>query len=300
MVLDAGRGAGRGAEAAEVEPRRSPLDPGEYQVPDRAEAHSAHLQGGLHRHMQDGEIEGLQQPQHLHVLAPARLEQSRIHQSPQGLELVPRLPVCQRRRLIEGADLLLQKRQVVDGTGKTMSSRPYTPGMAVDDVAAAADDNLIDVAPDPHVTVYVGDWYRVVVGLVAHQRLRTYPTCHPVARPRNGAGGNGIIAPRSRWRRSPIVSQWPRRVSVRRFAVLLLQPGVEVVPTSQSSGSGTTGLRRAQTTSALHASLVAALPGAAVAILDRRSADSNSRRTAQPASASRPAGCAPPGSASPS
>ena len=57
--------------------------------------------------------------------------------------------------------------------------------MPCDDLAAAADHDLIDVmsetclwhdATDPDVTVAVGDRHRVIVGLVAHQRLGADPS----------------------------------------------------------------------------------------------------------------------------
>jgi hypothetical protein len=53
--------------------------------------------------MQVVEVEGLQQPQHLHVLAAARLDHPRLHQPAQGLELGRQVPLGQRRRLIQSA-----------------------------------------------------------------------------------------------------------------------------------------------------------------------------------------------------
>ena len=92
---------------------RPPLDLAQDQVPDRVEADGAHPERGLHRHVQIGEIERLQEPQDLHVLPAAGLEQPRLHQPAQGLELGGQLPVDQRRRLVQGADLLLDERQAV-------------------------------------------------------------------------------------------------------------------------------------------------------------------------------------------
>ena len=50
------------------------------------------------------------------------------------------------------------------------------PGMAGDHFATAADHNLMDIAPDPDILMAVGYRNRVIVGLVAHQRLRRDPT----------------------------------------------------------------------------------------------------------------------------
>ena len=47
------------------------------------------------------ELKVFEQPQHLHVLAHARLAQPRLQQAPQPEKLVRQLPPGQRRRLIE-------------------------------------------------------------------------------------------------------------------------------------------------------------------------------------------------------
>ena len=80
----------------------------------------------------------------------------------------------QRRRLVQRVDLLLDQRQVVHRIEDHVLA-VVAPGMAGDDLAAAADHHLVDVAADPDVAVAVGDRHRVVVGLVAHQRLRADP-----------------------------------------------------------------------------------------------------------------------------
>ena len=46
-----------------------------------------------------------------------------------------------------------------------------TPRMAGDDLPAAADHDLIDIAPHPDVAMAIGDGHRIIVGLVADQRL---------------------------------------------------------------------------------------------------------------------------------
>lgn len=45
------------------------------------------------------------------------------------------------------------------------------PGMTSYDLPAAADYDLIDIAPYPDIAMAVGDGHRIIVGLVAHQRL---------------------------------------------------------------------------------------------------------------------------------
>lgn len=49
------------------------------------------------------------------------------------------------------------------------------PGMAGDHLAAAADHNHMDIAPDPDILMAVCNRHRVIIGLVAHERLRRDP-----------------------------------------------------------------------------------------------------------------------------
>ena len=57
--------------------------------------------------------------------------------------------------------LALDQRQVVDRIeDHVLAFR--TAGMACDDLATAADHDLVDVAPDPDVAVAAGDGHRVV------------------------------------------------------------------------------------------------------------------------------------------
>ena len=59
--------------------------------------------------------EGLQQPEHLHELPFATPAHSGLHEAAQRGELLGEIPALQGCSLVQGADLLLQERQVVDG-----------------------------------------------------------------------------------------------------------------------------------------------------------------------------------------
>jgi hypothetical protein len=48
------------------------------------------------------------------------------------------------------------------------------PGVAGDHIATTANGNLIDIAPDPDVTVAIGNRHRVIIGFISHQGLRVY------------------------------------------------------------------------------------------------------------------------------
>jgi len=152
----------------------------------------------------------------------------RPNQPAQGRELGRQVPFHQRRRLIEGVDLPLGQQKVVDRIEDHVLPA-VAARMARDDIAAAADHDHIDIAADPDVAMAVGDRDRVVVGLVAHQRLGAGP-------PR------GLIAgvERRRWRFGQH-GQIPREAFSDGFGVapqnvrptlaaLVLQVGVERVP----------------------------------------------------------------------
>ena len=160
----------------------------ENEVLDGVEAHCPQLQGLLHGGMEILDAEGLEQPQHLHILASPHLQHPRLHQPAQGRELGRQVPCRQGRCLVQGVDLPLDQRKVVDRIEDHVLA-VVAAWMARDDLAAAADHDRVDIAADPHLTVAISDRDRVVVGLVAHQRLRADP------------------------RRSPMVSDWPRRTS---------------------------------------------------------------------------------------
>ena len=216
--------------------------------------------------MQIVKVEGLQQPQRLDILAAARLDHPRLHQPAQGLELGRQVPFGQRRRLIQGADLLLQQRQVVHGIEDHVLA-VVAPGVARDDLTAAADHHLVDVAPDPDVAVPIGDRHRVVVGLVTHQRLRADPPGRLVA----GVERRGRqvrhrlqVARQPRADRLGVAAQDVRLA----LAALFLEPGVEVLPGGEARQRHHEGAPR-PADQPLDGALVVALAGAAVAVPDQ-------------------------------
>ena len=102
-------------------------------------------------------------------------------------------------------------------------------GMTCDDVATAADHHRVDIAPDPDVAMAVGDRDRVVVGLVAHQRLGADPSSGLVAgieRRGREFGHRGQIPCEALPDR---LGPAPQNIGLTP-AALLLQIGVERVP----------------------------------------------------------------------
>src|SRR5690606_27134750 len=103
------------------------------------------------------------------------------------------------------------------------------PGMAGNDLAAAADHHRVDIAPDPNILMTVGDRYGIVVGLVAHQRLGRDLHAGLVAgiewRRRQGMHGIEIalqpLTDRLAFAAQPVALA---------LAALLFQPGVECLP----------------------------------------------------------------------
>src|SRR5271154_2113318 len=138
--------------------------------PDGVKSYRAHAQRGFDRDMEVFHPEALQQPQNLNVFPAAGLDHPRFHQAAQGVELRRQVPFGQRRRLIQRADLLLDQRQVMDRVEDHVLA-VITPWMAGDDLPAAADHDLIDIAPYPDIAMAVGDGHRIIVGLIANQRL---------------------------------------------------------------------------------------------------------------------------------
>jgi hypothetical protein len=78
-------------------------------------------------------------------------------------------------RLIQRAGLLLQQRQIVNGIKDNILPVP-APAVAGNHISTTANDNLIDIAPDPNVTVAIGNRHRIIIGFVAHQGLRVHLT----------------------------------------------------------------------------------------------------------------------------
>ena len=140
---------------------------------DRIESDRSELDGLLHCRMEVSKLEAFQQAQDLHILTPAMLVHPRFHQPAQRGELLGQVPALQGRCLIQRIDLLFDQRQVMDGIEDDVLPLP-APWMTSDDLAAATDHHLIDIATHPDVLVAIGDRDRIVVGLVAHQRLGRY------------------------------------------------------------------------------------------------------------------------------
>src|SRR3546814_13834608 len=91
---------------------------------DRIEADRTEMQGLLHRRMQIGEVEAFQQPQNLHVLAPAVLVYPRLQQAAQRRELAGQVPALERSSLIHRAALLLDHRMLMKRIGVDIFDLP--------------------------------------------------------------------------------------------------------------------------------------------------------------------------------
>ena len=106
-------------------------------------------QRGFDRGMEVFHPEALRQAENLNVFPAAGLDHPRFHPPPQGLEFRGQVPFGQRRRLIRRADLVLDQGQVVDWLEAHVLA-VIAPGMASNDLPAAADHDLIDIAsPSP-------------------------------------------------------------------------------------------------------------------------------------------------------
>ena len=113
----------------------------------------------------------LYQPQRLDELAFAAIAHAGFQEPPQMLERFRKCPVLQGSRLVQGAGLLLEERQIVlrvkDELTTAIDAR--MPG----DLARAADDrDLVDEALDQDVAKTIGGWRRIIVHAIAHQRGR--------------------------------------------------------------------------------------------------------------------------------
>jgi hypothetical protein len=89
---------------------------------DGVEADGPEMQGLLHRRMQIANVKAFQQPQHLHILAPAALCHARFHQATQCGELSGQVPALQGCCLIQRVDLLLDQRQVCGAPPRDQSA----------------------------------------------------------------------------------------------------------------------------------------------------------------------------------
>ena len=98
-----------------------------------------------------------------------------LHQPAKGREPFGNLPSGERCRLVQGPDLALDERQVLQRVEDHVPALVRAP-VAGDDVGAAPDHHPVDVATYPHPAIPVGDRDGIVVVAVAHQGLRAHLT----------------------------------------------------------------------------------------------------------------------------
>src|ERR1035437_1612505 len=91
-----------------IQPRWPLLDAAQQEVPHRVEADRAQPQSVCDGVADYFECEGLQQSQHLDVLAAARLAESCFQQAAQREEAVRQLPAYQRSSLVKRPCLLFE------------------------------------------------------------------------------------------------------------------------------------------------------------------------------------------------
>ena len=92
-----------------IELRRPLLNPAEQQMLDGVEAHRPQSQGVLDGGMKVIEAEGLQEPEHLDIFAPAHHQHARLHQAAEAVELLGEMPFRQWCGLVERIDLLFDR-----------------------------------------------------------------------------------------------------------------------------------------------------------------------------------------------
>ena len=158
-------------------------------------------------------------------------------------------------------------RLIIDELGFVPLSNTGAEPVPGDDLAAAADDHLMDIATDPDLPVTIGDGYRIIVTPVADQGERVDPRCLFVA---------SIIE--DRWQRhqylliilEPFADAFP--VAAQNIALplaaLFLQVDIEGLPT------GNPGDRHHEVPSCItdqpfHLALVITLAGTSITILEQ-------------------------------
>ena len=108
------------------------------------------------------------QAQHLDVFALAARAEARLEEAAQRAEGPVELPSPQRRRLVQGARLLLQQRQIMQRVVDDVAADIGAP-MAGDDLGAERDLDPVDIALHHNLLVGVRRRRRVVHQPVAHQ-----------------------------------------------------------------------------------------------------------------------------------
>ncbi len=167
---------------------------------DRIEADRPQPEGLAHGGLDLAEREALQETQDLDVLALAGGTvipgaHTGLQETPQGGEGLGQIPAPERGCLVEGADLALDERQVVQGIEDQVLTL-IGSSVAGDDLGGAADHDPLDIAPDQHLAMAVGHRDGIVVAPVAHQRQRADPSralvASIVSRGRQGQDGHTI------------------------------------------------------------------------------------------------------------
>ena len=108
------------------------------------------------------EIEGLHQPQHLHILAAAMLLEPGFEQTPQFGEAVRQLPTGEWSGLVQSPRLLFEQRQIVQRIEDHRLAF-IAALVSCDDLAGAGNHHFVHEALHQNLTVSVLGWHRVVV-----------------------------------------------------------------------------------------------------------------------------------------
>ena len=114
------------------------------------------------------------------VFALSLLPHARFQQAMERGEVRRQIPASEWHRLIQGADFLLQQREVVQRIEDHVRFLVGAP-VAGDDLGAAAGDHLVDIAPDLNVMMGIGDRHGIVVAAEADHRDRRRPRADLVA-----------------------------------------------------------------------------------------------------------------------
>ena len=173
---------------------------------DRIDADGTQPKGLGNRGLDVGGTESLQEAQDLDVFAlsgPRSIPwaHARLQQTAERGEGLRQGPTTQRSGLVQGTDLALEQRQVMERVEDQILAL-VGARVAGDDLRAAADHDPIDITADQDLAVAPGfidlggDRHRVVVGSVAHQAERAGSTGLPVTgvvgRGRQGQKGGAV------------------------------------------------------------------------------------------------------------
>ena len=162
-------GLGQIGIGAQIEPGRAALDAAEDELLDGIEAGRSQLDGIFDGIGDKVFVKHLNQPQHLDDLAFAAVAHAGFKPPPQMQELLGSNPALQRPRLIQGAGLLLDQRQIMQRIADkgAVLVGALMPG---DLLAAASDHNRVGEAFHDDGLVAIGGRDGVIACPVAHQR----------------------------------------------------------------------------------------------------------------------------------